>query len=442
MGDGNDIAVLHMLGNLLALPNTINQQADEATKMRAILASGTQGPGGPPLLTPEQLDQFAPQAGRFPGSSVPVLGSVLKGVGNVGQVLQTITSASPAPRGGDSMKGINDFLTMQREAGLNRGRTSLAGGIRENAPRRELGARAVEAGATSEGLRYADDGTGGVRLPFQLWQRDNPGGTYSDWLADSQRATGTGGPKNEFGLYMTDRPAWEQLQRDRARSIKINTDARLESKEQFAKLPAMERNVYAQADQMKTVVTQVLAALDDPNVANDRGVVEGRLRQALYLGGFSTSPDEDAYITLSNFGKILGAQPFATRSRAWEYIKQIQQHLFQPGDTAELLRSKSAVIGTYLDKLQDSLLNAEQTVPQLREQRRIEETGKKPQPDATGNTPVTTLKGGPAANQAVVQGQSVRELAAQLLPLVKAGTMTKEEAQQQIQGARDAGLPE
>lgn len=80
------------LANLLALPQSIPQQAQATDAIRSAL--GQQG------FTPEQVNAVAPEPGLrdFPGNNVPALGTFLRGLGTVGQVLQGVTGAPSAPR--------------------------------------------------------------------------------------------------------------------------------------------------------------------------------------------------------------------------------------------------------------------------------------------------------------------------------------------------------
>lgn len=95
---GSDALLGLTLGsNILALPNTIEQQGVQAQHDRDVLTAL-----GPQLgLTPEAIAALTPQPAiqHFPGMNVPVLGSVLRGVGGVGQLLQTVLgNNAPAPR--------------------------------------------------------------------------------------------------------------------------------------------------------------------------------------------------------------------------------------------------------------------------------------------------------------------------------------------------------
>ena len=86
---GEDL-IARVAANLLAAPATAEDEFRQATMTRALLGQ---------VFGPEQAAQMVPQPSRFPGMDVPVLGSVLRGVGGVGQVLQSATGQAPsAPR--------------------------------------------------------------------------------------------------------------------------------------------------------------------------------------------------------------------------------------------------------------------------------------------------------------------------------------------------------
>lgn len=91
----NEAMAAGLVANLLALPRTMNDAAAAADRDRMLLQAA-----GPSLgLTPEQVAQFTPASpGQFPGTNVPVLGSVLRGVGTAGRLLQHVVGTAPAPR--------------------------------------------------------------------------------------------------------------------------------------------------------------------------------------------------------------------------------------------------------------------------------------------------------------------------------------------------------
>src|SRR5690348_16961125 len=83
------LPLAQLVANVLALPKTLDDQAQADNAFRQMAQ-------GMPGINPQQLDALAPQGHSFAGADVPVLGSALRGVGTVGQVLQGVLGAPPA----------------------------------------------------------------------------------------------------------------------------------------------------------------------------------------------------------------------------------------------------------------------------------------------------------------------------------------------------------
>ena len=103
-----------LAANLLALPNTMDAQFQQAQE-NAALASALAHPsgGGKPTITPEEAAAIfpsAPPAGSqtiHQAMQVPVLGQLLRGVGTIGNILQTTLGYTPnAPRPPAEMLGV------------------------------------------------------------------------------------------------------------------------------------------------------------------------------------------------------------------------------------------------------------------------------------------------------------------------------------------------
>src|SRR5437762_1770652 len=123
---------------LLGLPASLPRQQAQAEQMRALYA----GAGS----TPEQLQAAYPDApfgGSFPGTKVPILGGILRGVGVTGQLLQTILGDAPtAPRPTEQLSQMMLINRMQREARQQKARGEYEGDLKDPQAR-----RALEAGA-------------------------------------------------------------------------------------------------------------------------------------------------------------------------------------------------------------------------------------------------------------------------------------------------------
>src|SRR5438046_1878239 len=103
---------------LLGLPATLPQQQAQAEQNRAMY----EGAG----LTPQQAQTAFPDAlfhGHVPGTGLPVLGGILRGVGQTGQLLQYILGDAPtAPRPTEQLSQMMLINNMQRRARQDKAR--------------------------------------------------------------------------------------------------------------------------------------------------------------------------------------------------------------------------------------------------------------------------------------------------------------------------------
>ncbi len=130
-----------LLANVLALPKTIDDQAQSDNAFRAMVQSGMPG------LQPAQLDQIAPPGESFAGSDVPVLGTALRGVGTVGQVLQGVLGAPPsAPR--PSLQTYLQLQAVGQGAAKARANEDFAATLTD--PRARAAARAGSPGTAAQ----------------------------------------------------------------------------------------------------------------------------------------------------------------------------------------------------------------------------------------------------------------------------------------------------
>lgn len=149
-GIGEYLGLMEIVGNLLAIPANQNDAAAASEQTRALLASA---------LGPEQagtLDALAPPMNRFPGSDVPVLGSVVRGVGEVGQVIQGVLGApAKAPR--PPLGAYTQLLNFQQSQAKGAQGKKIAEAIRTKKPAEEVGALIAETGediSTAAKLAY------------------------------------------------------------------------------------------------------------------------------------------------------------------------------------------------------------------------------------------------------------------------------------------------
>lgn len=415
----DDIQGLRMLGNLLALPNTMNAEAAEAEKMRSLLGSATQGAGGPPLLSGEQINAMAPQRSQFPGTNVPVLGTALRGLGTIGQVIQTVTGAPAAPRGG-TIKSLDAFLSMQRNAGFDAARQHLAGDMRTGADRPSMAAHAVEANAPAEALRFYDKGNAptGPRTPFGLYQEDPE--AFAAWQAANAKAPASGAAKSEFELSQSDPAAYDAYMKHKQQLMTEGAQTRAQNLQDIKQLALTNstRTMVEAAPKVKYLADKVDAALAKveagPFASRYNEIVSGKIGE----------PDPD-WIHYRSNAKLLASL-------------LMRMHVGARGSDAQL-----KYFGDLISSGTQSPENMRAVLDDVRDYAATvasQGTGTKPPPnaDANGNTPVATIPGPP--DKSVVQGTTLAEMADALAGAVNSGEITADQARTKLKAAQDAGL--
>lgn len=94
-GYSNELLHLALGANLLALPKTMETAAQQQQLNRMLITRLAPTLG----LSEADVAQLTPEVAQFPGMKVPILGTVLRGVGSAGQLLQGVLGAAPsAPR--------------------------------------------------------------------------------------------------------------------------------------------------------------------------------------------------------------------------------------------------------------------------------------------------------------------------------------------------------
>lgn len=169
-------------------------------------------------------------------------------------------------------------------------------------------------------------------------------------------------------------------------------------------LSTAERDKHTQFANIAAFMAGGLKMLEDPKVAKNRGLLEGRLRTLGRELGVSQG-NEDIYQTFSNLGSIMSVMQFPGRSRAFQMMQWLREHTAQAGDQLPLVRHRMQIMWA-LAHDSDALL----------------------------------LQRVPASQMAPVGGPGVRELteggrkgaAAALGAQVDAGVMTFDQAQQQL----------
>lgn len=174
---GDDIAVAGIIANLLALPQSIPQEYQQAQQQRQQLTQMAPGLG----LKPEDVNNLAPlpTMQQFPGTQVPVLGSVLRGIGTTGQMLQRVLGTAPAPR--PPMQQLMDYAKLRYTGAETEKATAEAEKARRTTA--DTGKQPwIYQGMTSEEARKTKEKQSeGPNTPFKLWEKDHPGGTFEEW---------------------------------------------------------------------------------------------------------------------------------------------------------------------------------------------------------------------------------------------------------------------
>jgi len=386
-------AALNLLGGLLALPYSI-PQAQQAGQQQAAVRDALTKSGG--QFTPE-VTQALTQAMLQPpapalGHNIPVVGQLSAGIGTVGRVIQSLAGGgAPAPRPNDflaQMQGISKLQSSQRiKDMIQTWKNPMARALAEN-------------GDVKGGWKLENPSVS--RRDIDEW-RQIPGNENKPITAfwdDRRRHThpggGEGGPKeatSDVKLYQENPALWRQMMQEkgmlgtpglekdleeftdpntsperkkqiqekmelRAKETGMKAGATAEAKEKYAHLPPAAQKTLGQVDSVRGVINEVRKVFDDPEVKANRGLVAGRIANVLYLQGVSTSPDEDAYVSWTNFLNILGAQPFAQNTRNMQWIAQIQQHLPKPQDDDRMVERKLGIIDHYLDLMEDGIKKA------------------------------------------------------------------------------------
>lgn len=340
---GDDIAVAGILANLLALPKSIPQEYQGAQQQRQLLTQ-MGGTMGGPGLSPAQLDQLAPLPAMhdFPGANVPVLGSVLRGIGTTGQMLQRVLGTAPAPR--PPMEQLMDYAKL-RYTGAE---TERAQAEAEKARRTtsDLGKQPwIDQGLTPEEARKRMGSQSNAE--FATWQREHP---------DSKT------PVEDFETWKS------TLATKKAGDI-------ADIKERHGNLPPAAQNTLASLDTVDQLATDMENMLNDPEVQANTGIFAGRLAQRLYQLGLA-NPGEDPFLALQAQVQVLGATPYMRGTRNMLWVQQIQQHLPKPGDQPQLIRDKLTQLHRLTDVLSKSTMKeALRTKSDLRRELGVEQPG-------------------------------------------------------------------
>lgn len=154
---------LGLLGNVLALPHTVEAQQNENEQMKALLAGSGIPQAQIDAATPEPaLRWLSPKQGGFTGK-------VLGGVGDVGAILSSVVGKPvKAPRMG--LDEIASAAKLRAAAAKDRAEQDLANVIADpKSTDRQIGLAAVRAGNTDAGLRYLHGAPGTANQPTSIF---------------------------------------------------------------------------------------------------------------------------------------------------------------------------------------------------------------------------------------------------------------------------------
>lgn len=122
-------------------------------------------------------------------------------------------------------------------------------------------------------------------------------------------------------------------------------------------LSGREEDDFVNADRVGKFAQEALKLLNDPRVAANRGVVEGRLRNLAWQLGFASSPAEDLYQSVSNISGLMGSKVYSGGIRNMKWIDRVLEHTLRPGDELALVKDKVNVLLRAAREQQQGILN-------------------------------------------------------------------------------------
>lgn len=131
----------------------------------------------------------------------------------------------------------------------------------------------------------------------------------------------------------------------------------------FLNTPLTGRNAedFNQADRVSKFASAAQQLLNDPQVAGDRGVLEGRLRNLAWRMGFAQSENEDLYQSISNISGLMGSKVYSGGIRNMKWIDKVLEHTLKPGDDLNLLKDKIVVLQKAAYEQQQGIINTAST---------------------------------------------------------------------------------
>jgi hypothetical protein len=356
-------APLGLLAGLLSLPKAWEDQRQQTELNNALISR--LGDANNPI--PQ-----APVPGHFPGTQVPVLGSVLRGVGTAGQILGSALGNAPrTPQIEPALLGMlltkgrfDENLDWHKQVtGMHE--QDVAARLKQteaqDAWRRQFAEeQAKERVAQHEEIAGIAQGNLDLRREIEergktpsdpavaAYMRLHPQATPEEiqhfelqgkpGAAAAAQDPTMRGALTPFKLFKHDHPTarnedWDDYQI--AEGLKKATAIR-----GTKPLPAPVQQTVSSMESIRTAMARMKTMLlNDPDVAAGRGLGQGRFEQMMYTVGLA-QPGQDPYIALQNLMRVVGAQPWMRNVRRYDMIQDIRQHLPKAGDTKDLIVSK------------------------------------------------------------------------------------------------------
>jgi hypothetical protein len=365
----NPEMVLGILGNLLAMPKTWEDARNQQilnNQMSTLIGDAS----GKPITPPEPM-------GHFPGYDVPVLGSIERGIGTVGQIMGTALGHPPsAPRIDPSMLGM---LLAQQRAGdartdrnvhfdqQEKDRQVRIEEMQSNDKFRQDEAKARDAERAEnttfqhgmltsmdeerkERLKQQAEGKQPNDPALRKFLQEKPNATadeiraYELSLKPGAAAAGQNpaqrGALTPFKAFAMEHPDSKSITEDWEDYQALQAAKKTAAVQGAKPLPAPVQQTVSSMETIRTGMARLKEMLlNDPDVAAGRGIVEGRVEQYLYNTGLAQK-GQDPYLALQNMLKVVGAQPWMRNVRRYDMILDIRQHLPKAGDTKDLILSK------------------------------------------------------------------------------------------------------
>jgi hypothetical protein len=278
-------------------------------------------------------------------------------------------------------------------------REGFQGGVQPVAAR-PGGSRLGPSGAPPEGAP-PQAGAAAPKPSQEEWLRQHPGSSieYGPHGVAHIRQAAPPAHRTDQERFFDEHPTatmqdWEDfLTANKGNQASARAEANALVKEKYKTFPAAAQATLSSIYAVRGLAAEMKAALADPAVAGNRGVFEGRMKNAITRWGFSQSSGEDVYQVLQREMGVIGIKPYLTGGRgAQRWIKELQTFMPAASDEGPLLNTK-------LDQILERSNELEKDVRNAAKERVNPELGA-PGPEATPTTtaPPTTTTTLPAGD--------------------------------------------